>query len=99
MASGQLRLIETAGHFKGLEPFVKKFKAAGAFVIHKCVAVRHAKSAERLGVDMISMDGFDCAGHPGEEDIGNWVLFPKVRIVTEDKNLSTNLSISRRPEN
>ena len=40
MASGQLRLIETAGHFKGLEPFVKRFKAAGAFVIHKCVAVR-----------------------------------------------------------
>lgn len=80
MASGQLRLIETAGHFKGLEPFVKRFKAAGAFVIHKCVAVRHAKSAERLGVDMISMDGFDCAGHPGEADIGNWVLFPKVTI-------------------
>ena len=75
--SGQLRLIETAGHFKGLEPFVKKFKAAGAFIIHKCVTVRHAKSAERLGVDMISMDGFDCAGHPGEADIGNWVLFPK----------------------
>ena len=91
MASGQLRLIETAGHFKGLEPFVKKFKAAGAFVIHKCVAVRHAKSAERLGVDMISMDGFDCAGHPGEEDIGNWVLFPKVRIFTEDKNQSIQI--------
>ena len=72
-----MRLIETAGHFKGLEPFVKKFKAAGAFIIHKCVTVRHAKSAERLGVDMISMDGFDCAGHPGEADIGNWVLFPK----------------------
>ena len=99
MASGQLRLIETAGHFKGLEPFVKRFKAAGAFVIHKCVAVRHAKSAERLGVDMISMDGFDCAGHPGEEDIGNWVLFPKVRLFIKDRNLSTNLSISRRPEN
>lgn len=77
MRSGQLRLIETAGHFKGLEPFVKQFKAAGAFVIHKCVAIRHAKSAERLGVDMISMDGFDCAGHPGEMDIGNWVLFAK----------------------
>ena len=77
MKSGQLRLIETAGHFKGLEPFVTKFKAAGAFINHKCVTVRHAKSAERLGVDMISMDGFDCAGHPGEADIGNWVLFPK----------------------
>ena len=39
-----------------------------------------AKSAKRLGVDMIGMEGFDCAGHPGEEDIGNWVLFLKVRI-------------------
>ena len=77
MSSGQLRLIETAGHFKGLEPFVKQFKDAGAFVIHKCTQVRHAKAAERLGVDMISMDGFDCAGHPGEADVGNWVLFPK----------------------
>ena len=77
MASGQLRMIETAGHFKGLAPFVKQFKDAGAFVIHKCVTVRHAKSAEKLGVDMISMDGFDCAGHPGEADIGNWVLFAK----------------------
>lgn len=77
MASGQLRLIETAGHFKGLEPFVIRFKAAGAFVIHKCVTIRHAKSAEKIGVDMISMDGFDCAGHPGEADIGNWVLFAK----------------------
>jgi len=78
MASGQLRMIETAGHFKGLEPFVKKFKAKGAYVIHKCVTIRHAKSAEKVGVDMISMDGFDCAGHPGEADIGNWVLFAKV---------------------
>ena len=45
--------------------------AAGIFVVHKCVAVRHAKSAARLGVDMISMDGFECAGHPGERDTGN----------------------------
>ncbi|CAE8602643.1 unnamed protein product [Polarella glacialis] len=44
------------------------------FVIHKCVAVRHALTAQRMGADMISMDGFDCGGHPGEEDIGNWVL-------------------------
>ena len=77
MKSGQLRLIETAGHFKGLEPFVRQFKAAGAVIIHKCVAIRHAKSAEKVGVDMISMDGFDCAGHPGELDVGNWVLFAK----------------------
>lgn len=77
MASGQLRLIETAGHVKGLEPFVRQFKNAGAFVVHKCTQVRHAKTAERMGVDMISMDGFDCAGHPGEADVGNWVLFAK----------------------
>eukprot|EP00947_MAST-08B_sp_MAST-8B-sp1_P005501 g5501.t1 len=70
-------MIETAGHFKGLEPFVKQFKAAGAVVIHKCTTVRHAKSAERMGVDCISMDGFDCAGHPGETDVGNWILFAK----------------------
>ena len=55
-------VIETAGHINGLEPFVKRFKAAGALVIHKCVQVRHALSAQRLGVDMISMDGFECAG-------------------------------------
>ena len=74
MASGQLRMIETAGHYKGLAPFVDQFKAAGAYVVHKCVALRHAKSAARLGVDAISLDGFECAGHPGEDDIGNWVL-------------------------
>ena len=48
MASGQLRMIETAGHFKGLEPFVKRFKTKGAYVIHKCVTIRHAKSAEKV---------------------------------------------------
>ena len=69
--------IETAGHFKGLEPFVRQFKAAGSIVIHKCTQVRHAKAAERMGVDCISMDGFDCAGHPGEMDVGNWILFAK----------------------
>ena len=77
MKSGQLRMIETAGHVQGLEPFVKQFQSAGAYIIHKCTQVRHAKSAERMGVDCISMDGFDCAGHPGEMDIGNWILFAK----------------------
>ena len=77
MKSGQLRVVETAGHFQGLLPFVEQFKSAGAYVIHKCTTIRHAKSAEKMGVDAISMDGFDCAGHPGETDIGNWVLFAK----------------------
>lgn len=74
MASGQLRMIETAGHFKGLQPFVTQFSEAGAYIVHKCTQIRHAKSAEKMGVDMISMDGFECAGHPGEADVGNWVL-------------------------
>merc|ERR1719375_47549 len=53
------------------------FKEAGLISIHKCVAVRHALSAERLGCDIISLDGFECGGHPGEDDIGNFVLQAK----------------------
>ena len=53
-----------------------RFKEAGIKVIHKCVAVRHALKAERIGVDVVSIDGFECAGHPGEQDVGGLVLFP-----------------------
>eukprot|EP00401_Gymnodinium_catenatum_P076663 CAMPEP_0117575272 /NCGR_PEP_ID=MMETSP0784-20121206/62110_1 /TAXON_ID=39447 /ORGANISM="" /LENGTH=333 /DNA_ID=CAMNT_0005374315 /DNA_START=88 /DNA_END=1089 /DNA_ORIENTATION=- len=67
-----IKIVETAG--RNPEPVIKKFKDAGVFVIHKCVAVRHALTAQRMGADFISMDGFDCGGHPGEEDVGNWVL-------------------------
>lgn len=67
-----IKVMETAG--RNPEPVIKKLKEAGIFVIHKCVAVRHAASAAKMGADMISMDGFDCGGHPGEEDVGNWVL-------------------------
>jgi nitronate monooxygenase len=52
------------------------FKAHGIKVIHKCVAVRHALKSERIGVDVVSIDGFECAGHPGEADVGGLVLFP-----------------------
>lgn len=52
MKSGQLVMIETAGHVKGLEPFVQQFKKAGAYIVHKCTQVRHAKTAERMGVDV-----------------------------------------------
>ena len=55
---------------------MERFKAAGLKVIHKCVAVRHAIKSERIGVDIVSIDGFECAGHPGEQDIGGLVLFP-----------------------
>jgi NADH:quinone reductase (non-electrogenic) len=69
-----IRIIETAG--RSPVPYLPKFKAAGIKVIHKCTSVRHGLSAEKAGVDCISMDGFECAGHPGEDDIPNLVLLP-----------------------
>lgn len=67
-------IVETAG-FKPQE-HVDHFKAHGIKVIHKCTAVRHALSAERMGVDAVSIDGFECAGHPGEDDIPGLILIP-----------------------
>lgn len=73
MDSG-IKVIETAG--RSPEPFMPLFKAAGAKVIHKCTSVRHSLKAERIGCDAVSVDGFECAGHPGEDDITNLVLLP-----------------------
>ena len=69
-----VKIVETAG--RSPEPFMDAFKAHGIQVIHKCVAVRHALKSERIGVDVVSIDGFECAGHPGEADVGGLVLFP-----------------------
>ena len=69
-----VKIVETAG--RSPEPFMDRFKEAGIKVIHKCVAVRHALKAERIGVDVGSIDGFECAGHPGEQDVGGLILFP-----------------------
>ncbi|WAH55403.1 nitronate monooxygenase family protein [Pseudomonas silvicola] len=71
---GGVMIVETAGN-KAIE-YMPRLKEAGIKIIHKCVAVRHAMAAERLGVDAISIDGFECAGHPGEEDIPGLVLIP-----------------------
>ncbi|WP_313024393.1 NAD(P)H-dependent flavin oxidoreductase [Pseudomonas lopnurensis] len=71
---GGVTVVETAGN-KAVE-YMPRLKAAGIKIIHKCVAVRHALASERLGVDAISIDGFECAGHPGEEDIPGLVLIP-----------------------
>ncbi|MET0379494.1 MAG: nitronate monooxygenase family protein [Spongiibacteraceae bacterium] len=71
---GGVKIMETAGN-KAVDYF-PQIKAAGLKIVHKCVAVRHALAAERLGVDAISIDGFECAGHPGEEDIPGLVLIP-----------------------
>ena len=77
-----ITIVETAGYKP--QEHVDDFKAHGIKVIHKCTAVRHALSAERMGVDAISIDGFECAGHPGEDDIPGLVLIPaaadKVKI-------------------
>ncbi|MES2159041.1 MAG: nitronate monooxygenase family protein [Pseudomonadota bacterium] len=67
-------IVETAGHKP--QEHVDDLKAHGVIVIHKCTAVRHALSAERMGVDAISIDGFECAGHPGEDDIPGLILIP-----------------------
>jgi len=72
--SSGIKVIETAGN--NPKPHLPKFKAAGVRVIHKCTSVRHGLSAEKAGVDCISMDGFECAGHPGEDDVPNLVLLP-----------------------
>ena len=67
-------IVETAGYKP--QEHVDEFKAHGIKVLHKCTAVRHALSAERMGVDAISIDGFECAGHPGEDDIPGLILIP-----------------------
>ena len=61
-----ISIVETAGYKP--QEHVDAFKAHGIKVVHKCTAVRHALSAEKMGVDAISIDGFECAGHPGEDD-------------------------------
>lgn len=71
---GGIKVVETAGYKP--QEHVDDFKAHGIKVIHKCTAVRHALSAERMGVDAISIDGFECAGHPGEDDIPGLILIP-----------------------
>jgi len=73
IASG-VTTVETAGHKP--QEHVDAFKAHGIRVIHKCTSVRHALSAERMGVDAVSIDGFECAGHPGEDDVPGLVLIP-----------------------
>ena len=69
-----IKIAETAGN--NPRNFVPKFKEHGITVVHKCTSVRHALSAEKHGVDIISIDGFECAGHPGEDDVTNLILIP-----------------------
>ncbi|ATE63591.1 NAD(P)H-dependent flavin oxidoreductase [Rhizorhabdus dicambivorans] len=74
IAEGGVRIVETAG--RSPEAHMPALKTAGIKVIHKCTSVRHALKAEAIGCDAVSVDGFECGGHPGEDDIPNMILLP-----------------------
>lgn len=74
-----VKIVETAGNSPG--PIIKQLKTAGITVMHKCTSIRHALSAEKLGVDFLSIDGFEAAGHIGETDITNFILLGRARQV------------------
>lgn len=70
-----VKIVETAG--RSPEQYMPMLKDAGIKVIHKCTSVRHSLKAERIGCDAVSVDGFECGGHPGEDDIPNMILLPR----------------------
>ncbi|KAI1654765.1 hypothetical protein F4813DRAFT_369315 [Daldinia decipiens] len=72
-----VKVVETAGNSPG--PVISQLKKAGIIILHKCTTIRHAQSAIKLGVDFLSIDGFECAGHVGESDITNFILLSKAR--------------------
>jgi nitronate monooxygenase len=72
-----IKFIETAG--RNPEPYMGQIKSAGIKVIHKCTSVRHAVKAEKIGCDAVSIDGFEAAGHPGEDDVTSLILIPLTR--------------------
>ena len=72
---GGVTIVETAG--RNPQPYMPHLKDAGIKVIHKCTSVRHALKAQAIGCDAVSVDGFECGGHPGEDDIPNMILLPR----------------------
>ncbi len=75
IVEGGVKIVETAGN--NPQEWLPMLKEADIKVIHKCTSVRHALKAERIGCDAVSVDGFECGGHPGEDDIPNFVLLPR----------------------
>jgi NADH:quinone reductase (non-electrogenic) len=75
IVDGGVKIVETAG--RNPEPHLPLLKEHGIKVIHKCTSVRHSLKAERIGCDAVSVDGFECGGHPGEDDIPNMILLPR----------------------
>lgn len=72
---GGVKVVETAG--RSPQQYMPMLKDAGIKVIHKCTSVRHALKAQSIGCDAVSVDGFECGGHPGEDDIPNMILLPR----------------------
>ena len=72
-----IKIVETAGNNPG--PIISQLKRANVTILHKCTTIRHAKSAAKLGVDFLSIDGFECGGHVGETDITNFILLSRAR--------------------
>ncbi|ANB77200.1 nitronate monooxygenase [Paraburkholderia phytofirmans OLGA172] len=72
---GGVRIVETAG--RNPEPYMGPLKDAGIKVFHKCTSIRHALKAQQIGCDAVTVDGFECGGHPGEDDIPNMILLPR----------------------
>lgn len=75
IVEGGVKIVETAG--RNPEQVLPALKAAGIKVIHKCTSVRHSLKAQSIGCDAVSVDGFECGGHPGEDDIPNFILLPR----------------------
>lgn len=72
---GGVHIVETAGN--NPQQWLPTLHEAGIRVIHKCTSVRHALKAESIGCDAVSVDGFECGGHPGEDDVPNFILLPR----------------------
>ena len=72
---GGVKIVETAGN--NPQKWLPALKAAGVKVIHKCTSVRHSLKAQSIGCDAVSVDGFECGGHPGEDDVPNFILLPR----------------------
>jgi NAD(P)H-dependent flavin oxidoreductase YrpB (nitropropane dioxygenase family) len=73
--NGNVKIVETAG--RSPQQYMEQLKAADIKVIHKCTSVRHALKAQSIGCDAVSVDGFECGGHPGEDDVPNFILLPR----------------------
>ena len=75
IVEGGIKVVETAGN--NPQKWLPSLKNAGIKVIHKCTSVRHSLKAESIGCDAVSVDGFECGGHPGEDDVPNFILLPR----------------------